>query len=98
MGAIAQFRVLGGSLGLAVCTNVLNKRVKDGVSMLSEEQLSGLLESAQTIKALSPTLQAYVRQLYAKGYNEEMQVLTVFAGAALLSTLLMWEKSLRKMP
>ena len=98
MGALAQSRILGGSLGLAVCTNVLNNKIKSESGSLTTRQLDDLLRSAQSIKALPPSVRETVRQTYAKGYNEEMQVLIAFAGAAILSTLLMLEKKLRKMP
>jgi len=94
---LAQARILGGSIGVAVCTNVLNSKVKTASSFLSSEQLHGLLESAQTLRLLSPDLQKTVRQVYGKGYNEEMQVSTAFGGAAVLATLMLWEKKLRRM-
>lgn len=97
MGALAQFRILGGCLGLAVCTNVLNNNIKSESSRLTTQQLNDLLKSAQTIKALPPDLRENVRQAYAQGYNEEMQVLIAFAGAAVISTLLLVEKKLRRM-
>lgn len=97
IGALTQARILGGSIGLAVCTNILNNKVKSGSSFLSPEQLHGLLQSAQLIKTLPPDAQEVVRQVYGKGYNEEMQALTAFGGAAVLATLMMWEKKLRRM-
>ena len=96
MGALAQFRVLGGSVGLAVCTNVLNNKIKTA-SFLTPDQLDSVLESAQAIKTLPPNVQEPLRRLYAVGYNEEMQVLTSFGGAAILATLLMWEWKPRRM-
>ncbi|KAL6717427.1 hypothetical protein ACLMJK_005342 [Lecanora helva] len=98
MGALAQFRILGGSLGLAVCTNVLNNKIKSISSSLTARQLNDLLRAAQSIKTLPPNIRETVRQTYARGYNEEMQALIAFAGAAILSTFLMSERKPRKMP
>ncbi|KAI4225156.1 MAG: hypothetical protein LQ349_007112 [Xanthoria aureola] len=67
IGGLTQARILGGSIGVAVCTNVLNNKVKTASSFLSSEQLHGLLESAQTLRLLSPDLQKTVRQVYGKG-------------------------------
>ncbi|KAL9041869.1 MAG: hypothetical protein Q9180_000993 [Flavoplaca navasiana] len=97
IGALTQARILGGSIGLAVCTNILNNKVKTASSFLSSEQLHGLLESAQTIRLLPSGLQEMVREVYGKGYNQEMQALTAFGGAAVVATLMMWERKLRRM-
>ena len=97
MGALSQSRILGGCLGLAVCINVLNNKIKSGSLPLTSQQLSDLLKSAQTIKALPLDLQELVRQAFARGYNEEMQILLAFSGAAMLATLLMVERKPRRM-
>ncbi|KAL8901174.1 MAG: hypothetical protein Q9207_005333 [Kuettlingeria erythrocarpa] len=97
IGALTQARILGGSIGLAVCTNILSSKVKTASSFLSPEQLNGLLQSAQTINILPPDSQKMVRHLYGRGYNEQMQVLTAFGGAAILATFMMWEKQPRRM-
>lgn len=97
IGALTQARILGGSIGLAVCTNILNEKVKAGSDFLSPQQLDALLQSAQAIKALPPNVQVVVRETFGRGYNEEMQALTAFGGAALLATLMMWERRPRRM-
>ena len=98
VGALTQARILGGSIGLAACTNILNHKVKSqSQHFLSSQQLNGILASAQTINALPPDLQILIRRIFADGYNEEMQALTAFGGACLLASLLMWEKKPRRM-
>ncbi|KAI4282948.1 MAG: hypothetical protein L6R35_005285 [Caloplaca aegaea] len=67
IGALSQARILGGSIGLAVCANILNNKVKTASSFLSSEQLHGLLGSAQTIGLLPSGLQKMVREVYGKG-------------------------------
>jgi len=98
IGALTQARILGGSIGLSVGTNVLNDKVKSASDFLSQQQLQSLLNSAQSIKTLPPSLQEAVRQTFAKGYNEQMQVLAAFGGAAVLAALMMWERKPRRMP
>lgn len=97
VGALTQARILGGCIGLAVCTNILNDKVKSMSTFLSPQQLRSLLQSAETINTLPANLQERVRQIYSTGYNKEMQALTAFGGAAIIATLLMWEKKLRRM-
>ena len=97
MGALSQARVLGGSVSLAICTNILNNKVKAGSGILSPQQLDGLLHSAQTIKTLPPNVQQEIKKYFGRGYNEEMQTLIAFGGAAVLASLLMWERQPRRM-
>ena len=98
VGALAQARILGGSIGLTIGTNILNENVTLGTTeFLSLQQLSDLLQSAQTIQTLPLELQIIVKQVFGKGYDEEMQVLAAFGGAALLATLMMWERKPRRM-
>ncbi|KAM0803962.1 drug resistance transporter EmrB/QacA subfamily [Usnea florida] len=98
IGAVTQARILGGSIGLAACTNILNDKVKsEAKHFLSPVQLNGVLESAQTINKLPPDVQVLLRRVFARGYNQEMQALTAFGGACILATLFMWEKRPRRM-
>ena len=97
MGSVAQFRVLGASVILAICTNVLNNRVTSELApSLSQTQLAELLQSAESIKSLPPPLQQLVREVYAKGFREQLQVMTAFSAAAILATLMMSEKRPRR--
>lgn len=97
MGAVPQFRALGGSIGIAICTNVLNNMATSGLqSILTPEQLSSLIKTAQTLESLPPALRATVRQVYGEGYNRQMEVLIAFSAASMLATLMMWEKKLRR--
>ena len=81
---------------LCTCTNVLNTKIKSA-PFLSPQQLNSILESAQAIGTLPPDTQEGLRGVYAAGFNEEMQVLTAFSGAAVLATLLMCEGKPRRM-
>ena len=97
MGSVVEFRVLGASVLLSVCTNVLNSRVTTELaSQLSPSQLTELLRSAQTIQKLPNTLQQTVRHVYAQGFREQVQVMTAFSAAAILATLMMSERKPRR--
>lgn len=97
IGALAQMRLIGGSIGIAVCTNILNNKVRSASAVLSQQQVRDLLQNAQTLDSLPPTQQRIVRELFARGYNEEMHVLIAFSGAAVLATLMMSERKPRRM-
>lgn len=99
MGAIAQFRTLGGSVGVSICTNVLNNRIKSQLTtVLSSTQISGLLHSSESLKKIPQSLQWIVQSVYAGGFNEQMKALTAFGAAAMLTAILMWEKKPRRIP
>lgn len=90
-------RLIGGSIGIAVCTNILNNKLRSASTILSQQQVRDLLKNTQTLGSLPPTLQRAVRELFARGYNEEMLVLIAFSDATLLATLMMCERKPRGM-
>ena len=93
MGSVAQFRVLGASILLSICTNLLNHRLTSMLRpVLLPTQLQDLLQSTQTIKELPPALQELVRRAYAEGFREQLIAMTVFSAAAIPATLMMTEK------
>lgn len=97
LGGVTQFRVLGGTAGVAIATSLLNNHVKNSLSStLRSDQLSAVLQSTQIIGTLEPTLQVQVRMVFAEGYNKGLGAMLGFAAAEFLSILLMWETTPRK--
>ena len=98
LGAITQIRVLGGTIGLAISTTVLNSFVRNGLEgmMLSVEQIEGINTDLSYIKQLTETQQVAVRTVFANGYNKQTKVLLGFCGLMFLSSLLMWERNPRR--
>lgn len=98
MGAATQIRVLGGTIGLAICSALLSNYVSSHVShLLTAEQLAAILQSSQNIRALPPQLQVDVRQVYAAGYNQQMRTMLYFSIASLVSLGLLAEWPPRRM-
>jgi hypothetical protein len=88
---------LGGTVGVAIATNLLNNHVKDNLSsVLRPDQLSAVLQSTEIIRTLEPTLQTHVRMVFAEGYNMGVGSMLGFAAAEFLSIILMWEKTPRR--
>ncbi|KAF4631591.1 hypothetical protein G7Y89_g6542 [Cudoniella acicularis] len=97
MGGMGQFRALGGSLGIAISTNVINSHVSSILSnALSPSQLNSLLRSAQIVNSFPLELQVLARRAYAEAFNKSMHVTAAFGAACLLATLLLWERNPRK--
>ncbi|PGH19325.1 hypothetical protein AJ80_04078 [Polytolypa hystricis UAMH7299] len=93
MGAITQVRVLGGSIGIAICQAILSSRVRHDLRQtLSKQQLADLLKSTSTIATLTPDQQRATSQAYGRGFKLQTIVLLGFAGASLLTSLLVFKR------
>jgi hypothetical protein len=98
LGAVTQIRVLGGTIGLAISTVVLNSYVKRALSsQLSPEQIAGISGSLSELSKLSTEEQVFARRTFAEGYNRQTRVTLAFSVAVLLSCLLMVERRPRRL-
>ncbi|MCJ1358941.1 MAG: hypothetical protein MMC33_008941 [Icmadophila ericetorum] len=98
MGTIAQARMLGGTIGLAICTTILNSRIESDLSsILSPAQLAGLLQSSRVLQELEPQQRDIAKRVYEDSFDQQMRVLVAFGAATLLSSLIMLEKKPRRM-
>ncbi|KAL8650357.1 MAG: hypothetical protein Q9226_005183 [Calogaya cf. arnoldii] len=97
MGAIAQARTMGGSIGISICTNLLNDHIKGGLKpYLTQRYIDALLASARTIERILPEQLDTVRRVYSEGYRLQAIALTAFSGVAFLVVVLMWERRPRR--
>ncbi|KAI4159145.1 MAG: hypothetical protein LQ342_006849 [Letrouitia transgressa] len=97
MGAITQVRVLGGTIGLAICTAVLNEHVRSQLtSVLPPLQITNILQSVSSISRLDATAEKAVRQVFAEGYSQQMRIMTYFSAVVFLVSLLVWERQPRR--
>ncbi|KAF5675241.1 multidrug transporter [Fusarium heterosporum] len=75
-GAVAQARVLGGCIGLAVCTVIFNSHVNEYLkSNLTPIQLGSLHRSPLTSLQLPANLQDLVKDVYAGAFAQEIKVM-----------------------
>lgn len=93
-GALLQFRIFGGALGLAIASNVLNNHLRSSLAgLISAEDLAKLLQSTALIRLLPAELQAQVLAAFSDGYNLQMKIMAGFAGAQLLTVGMLWRKN-----
>ena len=93
MGSVTQIRVLGGTIGLAICSALLSNHVTNQTTgLLTAEQQSALLQSFQSIKVLPLEMQTMIRRVYADGYSQQMRVMLYFSIASLVSLILLVER------
>lgn len=97
IGAVTQFRVLGGTIGLAISTVVLNSFVKNALkTQLSDEEISGISQSLSEIGKLSAEQQLFVRRTFAEGYQRQTRVMLAFSAVTLVSCFMMVERKPRR--
>jgi len=97
MGSVTQVRVLGGTIGLAICSTLLNNQIKaETARFLTPSQVAALLQSFQSINQLPQNIQNEVRNVYGAAYGQQMRVMLYFSIVALLSLVLLAERRPRR--
>ena len=92
-GALLQFRMFGGALGLAVASNVLNNHLRSSLAgVIPASQLAELLKSTASIRLLPDEVRIRVLQAFSEGYNLQMKIMAGFAGAQVLTVATLWRK------
>lgn len=90
MGAVVQFRMMGGLIGLSIAASVMNSWIQQQLSsVLSTEQLTNLLQSTSSIHEFPSNPQVKVQEVFSQGYNQEMKVIVGFCAIQFLAGLCM---------
>ncbi|KAJ4413473.1 hypothetical protein N0V85_003549 [Neurospora sp. IMI 360204] len=92
-GAVAQVRVLGGSLGLGICTIIFNDILQRSLGPATEAGrfpttvLDQLHRSPLAVFMLSPEQQALVKTVYSDAFRFQMLLMVAVAAVAVLASL-----------
>ncbi|KAK1833138.1 putative multidrug resistance protein [Podospora conica] len=91
-GAVAQARVFGGALGLAICTVVFNERLQRALgpgsgSGLGEQELEMIHRSPVAVLGMAPEMQQEVGGVYLAAFREQMLIMTAVAAASVVVSL-----------
>lgn len=98
IGAITQVRVLGGTIGLAISSTVLNGFVKRELrGVLSGEDMGMVGDSLGYIGGLDDGVQVEVREVFARGYRRVLFVTLGFSGCMVLCCGVMWERKAKRL-
>ena len=93
MGAVPQFRFMGGAIGLSIVNTVMQSHLRSRLApLLTTSELRGVLRSAQRIAELRPGLQEEVVLQFAEGYNTQMKILAGLAAIQIIGVAVMWQK------
>jgi hypothetical protein len=79
--------MLGGSIGLAVATIVLNKK------LVSASQLLDLQRGLSTMTRLPPMTQFVIIRVYAQSFNEDVCICTYASAFSILPALATWQRN-----
>lgn len=92
-GVISQARLLGGCLGISICTIIFNYHTNDSLKgSISNDALDEIHLNPSTITDLSSQDRNLIKKLYAKAFAEEVKVMLYIAGAMFLASLLTLER------
>ncbi|KAL7795896.1 major facilitator superfamily domain-containing protein [Trichoderma ceciliae] len=92
-GAIAQARVLGGSIGLSICTVIFNIHVNRYLEgHLTETQLESLHRSPLSGLQLPVDQRDLVKTVYAGAYAEEIKILACVCSVMVITSLFTLER------
>ncbi|KAK3953998.1 hypothetical protein QBC32DRAFT_233344 [Pseudoneurospora amorphoporcata] len=92
-GAVAQVRVLGGSLGLGICTIIFNDILQRSLGPATEAGrfpatvLDQLHRSPLAVFMLPPEQQALVKTVYSDAFRFQMLLMVAVAAVAVLASL-----------
>ncbi|KAH8695587.1 putative MFS multidrug transporter [Talaromyces proteolyticus] len=96
LGALTQVRVLGGTLGLAISSTVLNSDVSNRLEhIIGLQEVQNITKSFSAIESLSPGQQRLTRLVFAEGFQRQTIVMAAFSGMALICSLLLIQRRSR---
>ena len=99
MGGVAQMRILGGVIGVAAATNLLNNTLQSSLSgSLPAETITALLENISFTQSLPLNQQDLVQTAFLGVYRMQFAMMLGFAAAEVLALALMWERVPRRLP
>jgi hypothetical protein len=82
---MAQSRILGGNIGLAVATVIQNSNLNPGLQdVISQSQIADLKQSLNAIRNFAPSEASAVAGVFQDAFIAQMEVYVVLAGVCLL--------------
>ncbi|CAD6444310.1 497df385-445e-4097-bfd8-b7a1fd65287b [Sclerotinia trifoliorum] len=98
LGGVTQMRILGGAIGVAIATSLLNNTVVSTLAdILPAETVSHLLQNLSSMSSLSSHDQAVVQSAFAHGYHKQLAMILGFCAAEVFAIGLMWERTPRRL-
>ncbi|KAI1480109.1 MFS general substrate transporter [Daldinia eschscholtzii] len=88
---VSQFRILGGLIAVSIGASITTRNISSNLEHIVPSDLLGLiLERTEALRLLDRETARSAREVFAKGYNLQMDLGTGLAAAQIPATLLMW--------
>ncbi|RYP45630.1 hypothetical protein DL768_008067 [Monosporascus sp. mg162] len=98
-GAIAQARVFGGAVGIAICSIILNTKIEDQLAgTMDPDEIEALHRSPTITSNLPQEQQQLVRRVYASAFTFDMILMIGVCAAGMICSLLTFERRPPPMP
>ena len=93
MGVVNQARILGGTIGLACSTIILNIRFGEDLGTeLSVTELKTLRGTLDVISSFSTDKQIAVQRAFARAFNDQMRICAYVAAGCLILGVLTYKR------
>jgi hypothetical protein len=98
-GAMAQARVFGGAVGIAVCMIVFNTRAQTQlVDVMTPEDLKVLHQSPTISSYFPPDIQILIRKAYATAFAEDISIMIGMSAVAVVASIFTFQRHPPPMP
>ena len=92
-GAVAQARVLGGCIGLSICTVILNVNMDDALhGRLTQDQLARLRQTPLYVLQLPNNVKQEVMKVYNDGFSRAIMVMALLCAVMAVTSLATLER------
>ncbi|OSS44301.1 hypothetical protein B5807_11136 [Epicoccum nigrum] len=91
-GALVEFRILGGALGLAIASATMESYLRQELpALVAPEQLQLILKNTAVIKTLPPNVRNAILEVFADGYTLQMKVTAGISALQVLAVGMIWK-------
>ncbi|KAG9199367.1 hypothetical protein G6514_008526 [Epicoccum nigrum] len=91
-GALVEFRILGGALGLAIASATMENYLRQELpALVAPEQLQLILKNTAVIKTLPPNVRNAILEVFADGYTLQMKVTAGISALQVLAVGMIWK-------
>jgi hypothetical protein len=91
-GAVAQARVLGGSIGLAVCTAVFNYHIHQELRTATAHDYTSLLhDTAGAMAGMPASEQDKTRAVFAGAFTSQVHIMMFLCIPMIITAIFTWE-------
>lgn len=91
-GLIAQGRVIGGTLGVAMGSALFGNHIAGLAGVLTPAEITTLARNPGFASTLEPVQQVAVRQAFAASFNQSLRICTYVAAVSLFISLFVWQR------